>query len=185
MFEWDEAKRQANLAKHKLDFIDARLLFDGRATITARSDHPVEARFVTTAIIGGKFYTVIWTWRDDSRRIISLRRARDGEERAYRQHTDDELRAMQTRGEGKSDWKAAAALTEAEIEAAIADDPDEAGMVVDWTQASVNCRSLRPSSICALIVTSGIIPASGQGLPDQNQRDLAILCRADADDDKS
>lgn len=52
-------------------------------------------------------------------------------------HTDDELRAMQARGEGKSDWKAAAALTDAEIEAAIADDPDEAGMVVDWTQASI------------------------------------------------
>jgi hypothetical protein len=28
MFEWNEAKWQANLEKHKLDFIDARLLFD-------------------------------------------------------------------------------------------------------------------------------------------------------------
>ena len=52
-------------------------------------------------------------------------------------HTDDELRAKQARGESKSDWKAAAAMSEAEIEAAIADDPDEAGMVVDWAQASV------------------------------------------------
>jgi uncharacterized protein (DUF4415 family) len=52
-------------------------------------------------------------------------------------HTDDELRAMQARAESKSDWKAAAAMTEAEIEAAIADDPDEAGMAVDWAQASV------------------------------------------------
>ena len=85
MFEWDEAKRRANLAKHKLDFVDARLLFDGRATITAKSDHPFEAQFVTTAMIDGKFYTIVWTWRDDSRRIISLRRARNGEERAYRQ----------------------------------------------------------------------------------------------------
>ena len=51
--------------------------------------------------------------------------------------TDDELRAKQARGEDKSDWKRAAAMTEAEIEAAIADDPDEAGMVVDWAQASV------------------------------------------------
>jgi len=52
-------------------------------------------------------------------------------------HTDDELRAKQARGESKSDWKTAAAMSEAEIEAAIADDPDEAGMVVDWAQASV------------------------------------------------
>lgn len=52
-------------------------------------------------------------------------------------HTDDELRATQARGETKSDWAAAAAMTEAEIEAAIAADPDEAGMAVDWAQASV------------------------------------------------
>jgi uncharacterized protein (DUF4415 family) len=52
-------------------------------------------------------------------------------------YTDEELRAMQARGESKSDWNAAAAMTNAEIEAAIADDPDEAGMAVDWSQASV------------------------------------------------
>jgi uncharacterized DUF497 family protein len=40
MFEWDEDKHQQNLAKHKLDFVAARLVFDGRATITARSDYP-------------------------------------------------------------------------------------------------------------------------------------------------
>jgi uncharacterized protein (DUF4415 family) len=51
--------------------------------------------------------------------------------------TDDELRAKQARGEDKSDWKRAAAMTEAEIEAAIADDPDEVEMAVDWSQASV------------------------------------------------
>ncbi len=51
--------------------------------------------------------------------------------------TDEELRAMQERGDDKSDWKRAAALTDAEIEAAVSDDPDEAGMTVDWTQASV------------------------------------------------
>lgn len=85
MFEWDEDKRLTNLGKHKLDFVDARLLFDGRPTVTARSDHPFEARFVTTAMIDGKFYTVVWTWREQTRRMISFRRARNGEERAYRQ----------------------------------------------------------------------------------------------------
>jgi uncharacterized DUF497 family protein len=85
MFEWDEAKRQINLEKHKLDFVAVWQLFDGRATITAPSDYPIEARHVTTALIDGKFYTVVWTWREDTRRIISFRRARHGEERAYRQ----------------------------------------------------------------------------------------------------
>ncbi len=85
MFEWDEDKRLLNLEKHGLDFIDAQLLFDGRKTITAPSDYPVEARFLTIAIFDGKFHTVVWTWREETRRIISFRRARHGEERAYRQ----------------------------------------------------------------------------------------------------
>lgn len=52
-------------------------------------------------------------------------------------YSAEELRAMQARGESRSDWARAAAMTEAEIEAAIASDPDEAGMIVDWSQASV------------------------------------------------
>ena len=52
-------------------------------------------------------------------------------------HTDRELRAMQEGGESKSDWNAAAAMTDVEIEAAIAGDADEAGMAIDWLQASV------------------------------------------------
>ncbi|WP_076792854.1 BrnT family toxin [Chlorobium sp. KB01] len=85
MFEWDEEKRLRNLEKHKLDFIAARLLFDGRKTITAQSVHSAEARYITTAIIDGKFYTVVWTWREERSRIISFRRARHEEERSYRQ----------------------------------------------------------------------------------------------------
>ena len=34
-----------------------------------------------------------------------------------------------------SDWEAAARMTDAEIEAAIASDPDERDMVVDWSKA--------------------------------------------------
>jgi uncharacterized protein (DUF4415 family) len=51
-------------------------------------------------------------------------------------YTDNELQAMQARGESKSDWVKAAAMTEADIEDAIASDPDEANMVIDWSQAS-------------------------------------------------
>jgi len=86
MFEWDENKRCCNLEKHKLDFVAACLLFDGRSTITGTSDNLEESRHVTTGMLDdGKFYTVVWTWRDIARRIISFRRARDVEERTYRQ----------------------------------------------------------------------------------------------------
>lgn len=52
-------------------------------------------------------------------------------------YTDEELRAMQERGESKSNWDKASAMTKAELESAIADDADEAGMVVDWSKVSV------------------------------------------------
>jgi len=83
MFEWDDTKRRINIEKHFLDFRDARLVFDGRPAIHVPSLKNDEARFASVAMIGEKFYTVIWTWREDSRRIISFRRARDGEENAY------------------------------------------------------------------------------------------------------
>jgi uncharacterized DUF497 family protein len=84
MFEWDGEKRQANLAKHGLDFLSVVLFFDGRPLVTAPSSFPSEDRLVSTGMMDdGKFYTVVWTWRADSRRIISFRRARHGEERTY------------------------------------------------------------------------------------------------------
>jgi uncharacterized protein (DUF4415 family) len=52
-------------------------------------------------------------------------------------YTGEEVRAMIARGEDQSDWEKAGAMTQEEIEAAIASDPDEAGMVVDWSHASI------------------------------------------------
>jgi uncharacterized DUF497 family protein len=85
MFEWDEEKRQANLRKHGVDFLRARVMFDGRNVLTIESPYPFEKRFLSTAQLGHKFYTVVWTERGDKKRFISARRARDEEERAYRQ----------------------------------------------------------------------------------------------------
>jgi len=43
---------------------------------------------------------------------------------------------MRRRGETYSDWARAAAMTYDEIEAQVAADPDEAGMVYDWDNAT-------------------------------------------------
>ena len=83
-FEWDEQKRQSNLRKHDIDFIDVQAVFDGRPLVSSVSRQPAELRFLTTAEIEGIFYTVVWTWRGDIIRIISARRARDEEKRDYR-----------------------------------------------------------------------------------------------------
>jgi uncharacterized protein (DUF4415 family) len=48
-----------------------------------------------------------------------------------------ELADMRARGETRSDWARAAAMTQEEIEADIASHPDEAGLVVDWDSVTV------------------------------------------------
>jgi len=48
-----------------------------------------------------------------------------------------ELAAKREREGSGSDWARAAAMTKEEIEADIASDPDEAGMVVDWKSVSI------------------------------------------------
>jgi uncharacterized DUF497 family protein len=47
-FEWDETKRDSNLAKHGVDFPLAEMLFDGRPVITAPSLRAAEKRYLTT-----------------------------------------------------------------------------------------------------------------------------------------
>jgi uncharacterized DUF497 family protein len=84
LFEWDENKRVANRARHRLDLTDGRHRFDGRPVITYPSPRGDELRLVTVGLIGARFYAVVWTERGDATRLISSRRVRDGEERAYR-----------------------------------------------------------------------------------------------------
>ncbi|MGE3796932.1 MAG: BrnT family toxin [Thermomicrobiales bacterium] len=82
---WDESKRQRNIDKHDIDFIYAQRVFDGRPVVTSQSTFAEELRWITTGLIEDRFYTVIWTEREESIRIISARRARDAEKRTYRQ----------------------------------------------------------------------------------------------------
>jgi len=84
MFEWSEAKRLQIIRDRDLDFRDAVQVFDGRPIIHMASFRNDEDRHVSIALIEGKFYAVVWTWRGENRRIISFRRARDAEERRYR-----------------------------------------------------------------------------------------------------
>ena len=83
-FEWDEEKRALNLAKHRLDFRDAVDLFDGRPIYTFPSRREGEDRYVSVGQLGDQFVAAVWVPRDDALRIISMRRTRDDEKRAYR-----------------------------------------------------------------------------------------------------
>ena len=83
-FEWDENKRQANIEKHGIDFADAIKIFDGffiRHKDT-RADYG-EERYVTTGLLENVEITVIYTPRNNKRRIISARRTRHSERKEY------------------------------------------------------------------------------------------------------
>lgn len=54
-----------------------------------------------------------------------------------RRYTADELRAMVARGESKSDWQRVDSMTEAELEAAIADDPDWKDIPANWYENAI------------------------------------------------
>jgi uncharacterized protein len=85
-FEWDEAKRRSNIVKHGIDFVRASLVFDGRPGIELDSPRRSEKRLLRVAELDGRIIAVAWTQRGkDQVRIISARRARNEEERAYRQ----------------------------------------------------------------------------------------------------
>jgi uncharacterized DUF497 family protein len=82
--EWDEAKREANIAKHGVDFVAAVKIFDGQfiETEDQRRDYG-EQRYQAFGEISAGVMQVVYTWRGDRRRIISARRARRNERRAY------------------------------------------------------------------------------------------------------
>jgi uncharacterized DUF497 family protein len=82
-FEWDDAKQEANIAKHDIDFDTASELLDGRDVIETQSSYLGEVRWQTTGIVDDRFMTVVWTRRGDGIRIISARRARTNEKRDY------------------------------------------------------------------------------------------------------
>ena len=82
MFEWDETKRLATLAKHKIDFLDAVEIFGGNfLLLPARSE--IEARQKAVAPLGAKMICVVFTVRDGKTRIITARVARKNEREKY------------------------------------------------------------------------------------------------------
>jgi len=84
--EWDETKRRSNLAKHGLDLMTGAALFDRRPVLSYPAARSGEERFVTVGLLEGEIVAVIWARRVGAIRLISLRRARDAEKRAYRTH---------------------------------------------------------------------------------------------------
>jgi hypothetical protein len=82
-FEYDPTKSHTNKEKHGIDFEDAQLLWqDGdRIEFPARSD--TEDRRALIGIKDEKIWVAFYTMRSAAVRIISVRRARENEEKTY------------------------------------------------------------------------------------------------------
>lgn len=82
LFEWDDAKRQANLAKHGVDFatIDA---FDWETALIDPDTRGAEPRWIASGFIGSRLHVAVYAMRGTRRRIISLRKANAREVRKH------------------------------------------------------------------------------------------------------
>ena len=84
-FEWDAQKSLQNKAKHGVSFPEALEIWNGihlTADNVARATAG-ESRSATMGILGTEVYVAIWTRRGRCIRLISVRRARDGEKEVF------------------------------------------------------------------------------------------------------
>ncbi len=79
---FDPAKREWTLRERGLDFADAVEVFAGReVTVLSRQQQHGEDRYVTFGRLRGRLVVVVWTPRDDARRVISMRKCNAAEQR--------------------------------------------------------------------------------------------------------
>ncbi len=85
MFEWDEAKREANLVKHGVDFVDALGVFADplRVERVDQRREYAEERRQAVGTVRGQVLFVVYTLRGEVRRLISARRASSNERGAH------------------------------------------------------------------------------------------------------
>ena len=68
LFEWDEHKNQTNIAKHGIDFNDAKNVFldpHRIERVESRQDYG-EIRFQTIGMVGGRLLFVVYTYHSRS-----------------------------------------------------------------------------------------------------------------------
>jgi uncharacterized DUF497 family protein len=78
---FDPVKRDKVLAERGLDFARADVIFAGPlAEVEDTRRNYGEKRFITAGLDGARIVVIVWTPRDGSRRVISMRYAHGNEE---------------------------------------------------------------------------------------------------------
>lgn len=82
--EWDENKRQRNIAERGVDFRLAGQIFENPKIETEdRREDYGEVRYRALGHVDDDFFVVVYTWRGKNRRIISVWKVGDDGKRRY------------------------------------------------------------------------------------------------------
>jgi uncharacterized protein len=82
-FEWDPAKAVSNSLKHGVEFKWAAGVFEDPWSFESLDWYEGEVRYNRTGMVAGRVVVVTYTWRGESCRIISARKAEPYERRKY------------------------------------------------------------------------------------------------------
>ena len=83
LFEYDLDKSQGNKSKHGINFNEAQLLWNDVFRVEIQAKSTTEPRFMIIGKVWNKHWSAIVTYRDESIRIISVRRSRENEVNLY------------------------------------------------------------------------------------------------------
>jgi hypothetical protein len=84
-FEFDPSKSDANLLKHGIDFLAAQALWRDPALLEIPARTSSESRFLVIGRLGGRHWSAVITYRQQTIRLISVRRSRPDEVQLYEQ----------------------------------------------------------------------------------------------------
>ena len=84
-YQWDPSKARLNFRKHGVYFADAVTVLEDERALTIRDDSSdEEERWITLGMDSmGRVLVVIYAWRGECVRLISVRRAISGERHQY------------------------------------------------------------------------------------------------------
>ena len=85
--EFDNNKRNKTLQRRGLDFARADQVFANRHfTLQDKRKDYGEDRFITAGILNDRMVVLVWTQRSNVRRIISMRKANEREQKRYKKY---------------------------------------------------------------------------------------------------
>ncbi len=86
---YDPEKRRLTMLNRQLDFEDAAEIFKGiHYTSYDRRREYGEDRLISVGLLNGEEVVVVWTERDQGKRVISMRKASKDERRNFREWLD-------------------------------------------------------------------------------------------------